>query len=215
MLSPITKTWRNLWQAIRDLFRRRRSLSDFSLDELRVEQVRLEAAEQRIVRELERLEREKAVLFEAATHETSQPVRVAMAGKIRNIDQRVRLLQGDLTQVGRLLRLVAQLINVKEAGQIGSIGEILNETDTLELLNWIEQRQIERDVTTHKLEKIAQAFEEARKDSQSPFGEDLEVKGILAQIELARAAMEAVEESNLTGAESQAFRRPEPPSPEM
>jgi|YNPNPStandDraft_1061719.scaffolds.fasta_scaffold27163_2 hypothetical protein len=216
MFSPLVDVWQGLWQAIRNLFRRRRSLSDFSLDELRTERVRLETAEQRIVRDLERLEQEKVTLFEAAKRETSQTTRVALAGKIRNINQRIGLMQGNLTRIGKLLRVVEQLIDAREVGRLqpdtNRIVDAILQTDGLALADWAEQMVAGQVVTEQKVDEIVRAFEEAGQDYQRLASEDREVGAILAEIERARAAEATAEELGL--AEGQPTRQPEPPQAE-
>lgn len=192
MATPLSETLRNLLQSFLNLFRRQKSLSDFSHDELRMERTRLEAAEQRILNELERLEREKAELFEAAKKETSAVVRQVKARKIRDINHRIDNLQGNLGRLGKLVRVVDSVMAQKEAGRLhqgaGPVVDTLLQTDSLSLQDWVGQVVAGEAVAEEKIDQLLAAFDDAEDMGERLVHEDAEVNDILAQIEAAAAA---------------------------
>ena len=143
MSSPIADAWNNFLQSLRKLFGREKTLDDFSYDELRAERARLEAGEQRILRDLERLEKEKTALFEAAKREPSQTVQQVQARKIRDINQRIAAMQGNLGRIGKLVRVVDTVMAGRETGRMQAgadkITDAIRDNGAMELQGWVEQ----------------------------------------------------------------------------
>jgi hypothetical protein len=201
MSSPIADAWNNFLQSIRKLFGRERTLDDFSYDELRAERAKLEAGEQRILRDLERLEKEKAALFAAAIKEPSQTVQQVQARKIRDINQRITTLQGNLTRIGKLVRVVDTVMAGRETGRMqegsNAISDAIRETGALELQDWVEEMAAGQSVTEQKVDQLLEAFQDAEANQAGVVQEDAELAAILAQIEEARSADAVAEEAAL------------------
>lgn len=201
MSSPIADAWNNFLQSLRKLLGREKTLDDFSYDELRAERARLEAAEQRILRDLERLEKEKAALFEAAKKEPSQTVQQVQARKIRDINQRIAAMQGDLGRIGKLVRVVDTVMAGRETGRMTAsadkITDAIRETGALELQDWVEQMVAGESVTEQKVDQLLEAFQDAEAAQAGVVQEDAELSAILAQIEQARSADAIAEEATL------------------
>ena len=165
MSSPIADSFQHLWESILRLVRRKRTLADFSHDELRTERARLEASEARALRDLNRLEQEKAALFEAAKREGSQAVREVQARKIRDINGRLAAAGNSLTRIGKMLRLVESVMAGKELGRMtpgtSEIVDTILEVDGRELQEQVEQGLAEASVTEQKIDQIVSAFDEA------------------------------------------------------
>lgn len=197
MASSISETLTNIWNSIRNLFRRQRTLDDFSHDELRQEHVRLESAEQRILRDLQRLEKEKVALFEAAKNEPSQAVRQVQARKIRDINQRIESLQGNLTRIAKLLRVTDSLLAGQELGRMragsSDVVDSILQTDALALQDWVDDLVAGEAVTEQKVDDMIEAFQDAELMQARPVKEDDELNAILAEIEQA-AAQDALRE---------------------
>lgn len=201
MSSPIADAWNNFLQSLRKLLGREKTLDDFSYDELRAERARLEAAEQRILRDLERLEKEKAALFEAAKKEPSQTVQQVQARKIRDINQRIAAMPGDLGRIGKLVRVVDTVMAGRETGRMTAsadkITDAIRETGALELQDWVEQMVAGESVTEQKVDQLLEAFQDAEAAQAGVVQEDAELSAILAQIEQARSADAIAEEATL------------------
>jgi len=206
MSSFIFRAWRGLVRLIRMLIRGQRGLGDFTLDELQVERVRLEVAERRIVHDLERLEADKAALFEAAKHEPSMAIRQVQARKIRDIAHRIAIAQGNLKRIGKLLQVVDSLIASKEPGRLQAgatpvVGAILRE-DSQTLLDWVEEMAAGAVVLEEKVDSLIAAMEDAEQLRRQEVAEDAEIGAILAEIERAGAREAMAQES--------AFESPQP-----
>lgn len=198
MSSIIADAWHGLLRALRKLFGRQKTLDDFSYDELRAERAKLEAAEQRILRDLDRLEAEKAALFEAAKREPSRTVQQVQARKIRDINHRLAAMQANLTRIGKLVRVVDAVMASRETGRMTAgadrITDAIRETGALDLQAWVEEVVAGQALTEEKLDQLLEAFQDAEA-AQPAAQEDRELAEILAQIEAARAAEAVAQEA--------------------
>lgn len=201
MSSLVHQIWADIIRAIRSLFHRQRALGSLTLDELRAERVRLEVAECRILRDLERLEDEKAALFEAAKREQSMAVRQVQARKIRDAAYRITTLQSNLRRIGKLSRVVDSLITRYELGRFAPgtspIVDVLVQEDSQILQNWVEDVVAGETVMEEKIDALITTMEDAERSRQQEVAEDTEVSAILAEIEQAAAREALAQESAL------------------
>lgn len=202
MSVSLADAWQNLLDSIRNLLHRPKSLDDFSYDELRTEHARLEAAEQRILRELDRLEKEKATLFEAAKKEPSRTTREIQARKIRDINQRSETLQGSLRRLSKLIRVVDSIMAGQEQGRlhegVSPIVDSILDTDDLDLRDWADSLAADEMVTEQKMDQLIEAFQDAEQASEASVKEDAELTAILVEIEQAATADAAAKEAGAT-----------------
>lgn len=201
MPSLVHRIWADIVHAIRSLFRRQRALGDLTLDELRAERVHLEVAEHRILRDLERLEDEKAALFEAAKREQSMAVRQVQARKIRDATYRITTLQGNLRRIGKLSQVVDSLIARYELGRLepgtSPIVDALYQENSQTLQDWVEDVVAGETVMEEKIDTLITTMEDAERSRQQEVAEDAEVSAILAEIEQAAAREALAQESAL------------------
>jgi hypothetical protein len=201
MSSPIADAWNDFLRSIRKLFGRERTLDDFSYDQLRAERAKLEAGEQRILRDLQRLEQEKSALFTAAAREPSQAVQQVQARKIRDINHRAAAMQDNLTRIGKLVRVVDTVMAGRETGRMqegsGAIADAIRATGALELQDWVEETVAGQSLAEQKVDQLLEAFQDAEASQAGVVQEDAELSAILAQIEEARSADAIAEEAAL------------------
>lgn len=192
-------------------FSRKKRLADYTYDELAMERTKLEAAEQKTLRELQRLEDDKARLFEQAKQATSAPVREVMARKIRDVNHRIDGLQGNIRRLGKLLRVVdLTMVHLEQrriAQKDSPLAKAIADTDALGIQEWADQVIAGEAVAEQKLDDLLKAFGEAEEVLGRASTGDAEVDAILAEIERA-AATEALAQEMGT----QEGREPEPPT---
>lgn len=190
--TSISQLLQNSWNRILAFLGRRRTLDSFSRDELLAERVRMEQGEARILREIERIERERAALFEAAQGEPSQTVCLVQARKIRDLDHRATTLAHSLDRLSKQLRVADQLLAGEELHRLqrgnADIAGAIEATGSLELQAWVEGEAALQAVAEGKLDQVIVALGEARTAQMDGPSEDAEVAAILAQIEQAAAS---------------------------
>lgn len=173
------------------IFSRKKALGDYSYDELQAERARLEASEQKTVRDLRKLEEEKTRLFEEAKLEPSATVRQVKARKIRDINHRIDGLQSNIRRLGKLIRVVDLTMAQMEAGRLAQEGSPLVKaiagTDSLDMQDWVDQVVSGEAVAEQKLDDLLKAFDDAEDMRGRTSTGDAEVDSILAQIERAAA----------------------------
>jgi hypothetical protein len=194
-----------------NFFNRKKRLADYSYDELLTERTRLEAAEQKTLRELQKLEEEKARRFERAKQATSSSEREVEARKIRDISHRIDGLQGNIRRLGKLMRVVdltmARLEQGRLARESSPLVKAIADTDALGIQDWADRVMAGEAVVEQKLDDLLKALGEAEETLARPSTGDAEVDAILDEIERA-AATEALAREKETGA----GQAPESPS---
>ncbi|MBV7335586.1 hypothetical protein KFU94_46550 [Chloroflexi bacterium TSY] len=173
---------------MRNLFRRRNSLADLSYDELHLEKVKLEASEQKQLRDLQEFERQKTTLFEEAKREKSPSLQQVKARQIRDISRRIDILQKNMQRVGKLIQIVDLTMAYQELGADSPLGNILKETDALEIGNWVDEMVTVGTVADQKLDQILKAFGDAQLADSGTATGDMEVDAILAEIQMSAAS---------------------------
>jgi hypothetical protein len=189
------------------LFNRKKALADYSYDELMQERAKLEAAEQKTLRDLRKLEDEKTRNFEDAKRANSDAVRQVHARKIRDINHRIDGLQGNIRRVGKLIRVVDLTMAQMEQGRLAQAGspivKAIAGTDTLDMQAWVDQVVAGESVAEQKLDDLLKAFDDAEDLRGRVATGDAEVDAILAEIQRA-AATEALTSELSWSADSEA-----------
>jgi len=198
-MASISETIQNIISAITGLFRPKPSLNTMSQDDLTKEKTILEQNENKILREIKKLERQKARLFEEARREPSESVRRAKARQIRDIDQRIRSLQSTLTPLGKRLSVLDSLIAQHEMGNFApgtsQVVDALRQTDAQQIQKNIDNQLVEDLVQEGKLDDMTETFKTAREREDAMHEEDEEIQAILSQIEQSAVMDADTEES--------------------
>lgn len=189
------------------IFNRKKALADYSYDELMQERAKLEAAEQKTLRDLRKLEDEKTRNFEDAKRAQSDAVRQVHARKIRDINHRIDGLQGNIRRLGKLIRVVDLTMAQMEQGRLAQQGspivKAIAGTDTLDMQAWVDQVVAGESVAEQKLDDLLKAFDDAEDLRGRVATGDAEVDAILAEIQRA-AATEALTSELSWSADSEA-----------
>ncbi len=170
--------------------RGKKSLSDLTYDELSQERTKLELEERKTLQKLEKLEAEKAKLFEEAKRSNSKAVMQVKARQIRDIEHRIKEQQGNIRRLGKMLQLVnLQLMQMEKGQLLGSnspFARLIQETSSAELSAWLDGTLAESSLVESKVDEILESFRNADELRGGSTG-DAEIDAIMQQIEAAKA----------------------------
>jgi len=183
-----------VFDSLKKLFQKRRSINEITMDELRRERIRLEQEEARVAREVENLEEQKRQLFLKGKDEASQRQRAILARKIKELDVQARNQDKQLQFLSRQLRIVNGLTQLKESKRLlehSGLSELITRLDLPTLQTYIEEASIDGAFHMDKFQEILRTIE----DTSRIVGEVEEDRDILE-------IMKAMEEAKLAEMES-------------
>ncbi len=170
--------------------RGRKGLKDLSKDELSQERAKLELEERKVLKNLEKLEKEKEQLFAAAKRSNSKAVMQVHARKIRDIEHRIKEQQGNIRRLGKMLQLVNMTLLQMEKGQMvgkeSPFAKLIAETDSTALSAWLDGTLAEGSIVEGKIDSVLESFRNADELNNGGTG-DPELDAIMQQIEAAKA----------------------------
>lgn len=125
------------------LFRRKKTLQ---LDQVRIEEKRLELKEHQMVKKLETLDREKQDLFKMGAETKSKALRRIYARKFEESTKNMQLVERELVRVGKELRLLSRIRMVLERSSkspmTAGLLQRLNEGQMQDLMRMIDADNI-------------------------------------------------------------------------
>ena len=170
--------------------RGKKGLSDLTYDELSQERTKLELEERKTLKKLEKLEAEKARLFEEAKRSNSKAVMQVKARQIRDIEHRIKEQQGNIRRLGKMLQLVNLQLMQMEKGQLlggdSPFARLIQETSSAELSAWLDGTLAESSLVESKVDEILESFRNADEMRGGSTGDE-EIDAIMQQIEAAKA----------------------------
>lgn len=135
------------------LFRRKKELQ---LDEVRIEEKRLELKEHQMVKKLETLDREKQDLFKMGAETKSKALRRIYARKFEESTKNMQLVERELVRVGKELRLLSRIRMVLERSGKSPLTtgllQRLNEGQMQDLMRMIDADNIKEAEFMEKLD---------------------------------------------------------------
>lgn len=181
-----------LFDPVKKLFARRRSLEDIGMDELRRERIRLEHEEKRYVRRIDEIEEDKKALFMQGKDETSRRKQIIIARKIKekeaeakNIDRNLRLFSRQLRIVNGLVQLKENELIIKQSG----ISSIISRLDLQELQSYVLQATVDGEFHMDKFQDIISTLERSEVLA-GPTAEDAEIMALVGAMQDAHDAEE-------------------------
>lgn len=203
--------------SLRNLFRKKRSLSDISVDELHTEKVRIEREQRRFSERLNELEQRKKALFIAATNEPSERKRKELAVQIKDLELEARDAERQHAILGRHLRAINRFIQAKRSRQVEQmgLGRIIDRLDLDDLARYMEEASLRGEVQWDRLGEILGQLDQTERLA-GELEEEEGVSDILRAIDEARAvAISDPEEAERLAAEKlDSLRHKEPEAPE-
>ena len=178
--------------SLKNLFSRRKTIADVSVDELRRERIRLEQEESKLARRIQEVEGQKQDLFVRGKDETSTRQQRIVARKIKELDMRAKNMDKNLQLFSRQLRIINGFTQLKENQRLleqSGISSIIRNVDLQTLQNYVDQATIDGVFQMDRLSDILTTLEESEKIVGLP-SEEPDIEAIVAAMQEAKAAEE-------------------------
>ena len=170
--------------------KRKKTIAAITLDELTMAKVKLEQEQERVMRRVGELEKEKERLFQQGVNEASKRKQLLIAQKIQELEFQAKNYDKNLAAYQKQMRVLNGLIFLKEnrkSWEDTAVGQILGTMDLAELEGFVDQATANNVFQMDKFERLLGSLEEA-----GEFGEreemDEGVAQILAEMQRAREA---------------------------
>jgi hypothetical protein len=156
---------------IEKLFKRRKNLS---LDEVRIEEKRLELKENQIVKKLENYDRDKGEIFKRGAETKSKALRRIYARKFEEATKVMQLEERELIQISKEIRLLSRIRMVLERSQKTRSAipllERLNENQIHDLMKLIDTDTVKEAEFMEKVDLMLGLTE--REEATGDMGEE-------------------------------------------
>jgi len=189
MTSSFSDTVRQWLQTIIGIFKRKPGVENLSLDDIRKQKISLEQSERKVLRDLEKLEKEKTRLFEAAKQATSQTLRLSLARKLQGVDQRITQLQHILGPLGARISVLGDFESQYELGRFArgssEIVDALRTTDAQKIQEQVDESLSRELLQQQKVDEMLGTFTESLESESETYDQDEGLQEILRAIETA------------------------------
>jgi hypothetical protein len=139
------------------LLRRKKKLTDFTVDEIRVEEKRLEIRENQHINQIEKYDTIREDIFHQGAKTKSPSRRRIYARRFNETCQRLQIIEKDLSRVVKELMTLSRVRAVmerKKSGKTENILQKLTEEDMVKLTTLLEDDKITEEVYLQKLDGV-------------------------------------------------------------
>ena len=139
------------------LLRRKKKLTDFTVDEIRVEEKRLEIRENQHINQIEKYDKIREDIFHQGAKTKSPSRRRIYARRFNETCQRLQIIERDLSRVVKELMTLSRVRAVmerKNSGKTENILQKLTEEDMVKLTTLLEDDKINEEVYLQKLDGV-------------------------------------------------------------
>ncbi len=139
------------------LLRRKKKLTDFSVDELRVEEKRLEIRENQHINQIEKYDKIREDIFHQGAKTKSPSRRKIYARRFNETCTRLQMIERDLSRVVKELMTMGRVRGImerKKSGKTENILQKLTEEDMVKLTTLLEDDKIDGEVYLQKLDGV-------------------------------------------------------------
>lgn len=161
------------------IFRRRKRLTDLSLEELRVEEKRLEIRENQHINQVDKFEKQREEIFNQGAKTKSPARRRIYARRFNEVAQRVGIVERDLSRVVKELmtlnRIRVILERQRQAPGQRNILENLTDQDLGKITSLLEDDRISEEVYLSKLDLMLGVVSDPAYETQDIGSEGMEV----------------------------------------
>ncbi len=169
---------------------RKRTIASITLDELTMAKVKLEQEQERVMRRVAELEKEKERLFQQGVSEPSKRRQLLIAQKIQELEFQAKNYDKNLSAYQKQMRVLNGLIFLKEnrkSWEDTAVGQVLGTMELSELESFVDQATANNVFQMDKFERLLGSLEDSEAFSG---GEEIEegVAQILAEMQRAREA---------------------------
>ena len=173
--------------------RRRDSIPNIRLEDLRRERIRLEQEESKLVRRSESLEKDKEILFQQGVDEISERRQIRLARKIKELDARGKGLERQLVDVNHQLRIVNGWLLIQE--EVGTMARdetrLFAEIPVEQLASFVEEATVRGELKREHVADILKTMEDGVTVAEGMAGEEEEdIKEIVSIFQMAHSAVE-------------------------
>lgn len=170
--------------------KRKKTIASISLDDLTMAKVKLEQEQERVMRRVGDLEKEKEKLFQQGVSEPSKRRQQLLAQKIQELEFQARSYDKNLAAFQKQMRVLNGIIFLKEnrkSWEDTPVGEIMGNLEMGELEAYVDQATANNVFQMDKFEKLLGSLEEGDEFSDR---EELDegVSQIMAEMQRAREA---------------------------
>ena len=183
-----------MFDAVREMFQRKKTIDQIEPDELRRERIKLEQTETRATREIEQLEKQKEDFFRKGVEGGSQRQKLQIARKIKELDAQVKSKDKQLALISKNLRVLNGFAQLKENQKLLEdlgVSGLLSKMDMDELQEYVERATVEGQFQMERFTGLLDTLES---------GDALD--NISAEDADTRAILEAMESASQSNSES-------------
>ncbi len=159
-------------------FKSRRGLLDLSLEEIRVEEKRLEIRENQHLRQMDKFDKEREEVFHQGAKTKSPSRRRIYARRFGDYSQRIGLIERELTRVVKELMTLTRVRGILERKRqipVKNILEKLSDADLGKLSLMLEDDKISEEVYVQKLDTVLGVVNDPAYESGEIGTEGLEI----------------------------------------
>ena len=160
------------------IFKKRRGLTDLSLEEIRVEEKRLEIRENQHLHQIEKYDKMREDVFHQGAKTKSPARRRIYARRFGEYAQRVGMIERELTRVVKelmTLNRVRTLLERRREVPVQNVLQNLKEEDLLKLTTLLEDDKVGEELYLQKLDLLLGVVNDPAYESQDIGNEGLEV----------------------------------------
>lgn len=170
--------------------KRKKTIASITLDELTMAKVKLEQEQERVMRRVGDLEKEKERLFQQGVNEPSKRRQLLVAQKIQELEFQARNYDKNLSAYQKQMRVLNGMIFLKEnrkSWEDTAVGQVLGSMDLTELEGFVDQATANNVFQMDKFERLLGSLEEAD-DFSGREEMDEGVAQIMSEMQRAREA---------------------------
>ena len=160
------------------VFRRSKKLTDLSLEEVRVEEKRLEIRENQHLHQIEKYDKLREDVFNQGAKNKSPARRRIYARRFGEFSQRISMIERELTHVVKELMTMNRVRSILERQRLIPVQNILqrlNEEDMVKLTTLLEDDKVGEELYLQKLDLMLGVVNDPAYESQDIGNEGLEV----------------------------------------
>jgi len=172
------------------LGKRKKTIDGISLDELNMTRVKLSNEQERIMRRVSDLEKQKEALFQQGVNEPSKRRQMLLAQKIQELELQAKNYDRNLTAYSKQMRVLNGLIFLKEnrrSWEDTAVGQVLGNMDLADLEGFVDQATANNIFQMDKFERLLGTLEESG-DMTGGATMDEGISEIMDQFQKAREA---------------------------
>jgi hypothetical protein len=160
------------------IFKKRRGLTDLSLEEIRVEEKRLEIRENQHLHQIEKYDKQREEVFHQGAKCKSPARRRIYARRFGDCSQRVSMIERELTRVVKELMTLTRVRGILERQRqvpTQNVLQNLSEEDVVRLTSLLEDDKITEEVYLQKLDTLLGVVNDPAYESSEIGSEGMEV----------------------------------------